>query len=136
MVYATVNDVAEALGRPLSALSTEESAQIARWITRVEGRIAGRIPSLSTLAAAPAYADTLNGVIVDVVVRRVLNPDGKVSERIDDYDYRRNEAMGDADLWPTASEWAELMPASGSSAFSTRPGFEPDPGSVVPGVWS
>jgi hypothetical protein len=136
VIYATVDDVAVALGRPTSDLTPEETAQFGRWINRVEGRIARRIPDVGTLAADPTYAGTLNGVIVDVVVRRVLNPDGKVSERIDDYDYRRNEAMGEADLWPTAAEWAELLPASSSEAFSTRPGFEPDRGPIFPEVWS
>ena len=120
-LYASVQDVATELGRPIS---TPETAQVEQWINRVEARIQQRIPNLAELVTAPAYLVTLQGVIVAVVARKARNPEGLRSERIDDYYYDRG--VNQSDLWPTAEEWAELMPVAAEGAFSTRPGFVPD----------
>lgn len=131
MVYAIWQDVAADLGRPASEVSAEEQEQWARWIDRVSGRIARRISDLNDrVAADPDYASTLTGVIVDVVVRRVNNPNGFRSERVDDYYYDRQQGEPSS-LWLTDDEWRELGWFASSEAFSTRPGFEPD---CVP-VW-
>lgn len=115
-----VADVATALGRPI--VSPEEE-QVQKWIDRVERRIRNRVQDLEDRLESPGYRDTLTGVVEDVVIRRVNNPEGLRSERIDDYYYDRGSES--ADLWPTEAEWAELLPASGQAAFSTRPGFIP-----------
>lgn len=122
--FTTAQDVADDLGRPISDVSPEEVAQWTGWIARVEGRIARRIPDLDVRAAEPGYAALLTGVVVDVVVRRINNPQGMKSERIDDYYYDRGTQSGDLTL--TDDEWRELGWWASSEAFSTRPGFEPD----------
>ena len=126
--YTNVTDVATELGRPIT--EPAEQQQIEAWIKRVESRIRGRIPNLDTLAAEPPYLDTLLLVVAAIVARKVHNPEGMRSERVDDYYYDRGSQP--ADLWPTDAEWAELAPALKSGAFSTRPSFEPD---RVPWPW-
>lgn len=122
-LYATVEDVATEVGRPINP---PEDSQVLAWIDRVEGRILGRIPNLAELVAESSYLAQLKGVIVDVVARKVRNPEGMRSERIDDYYYDRGGQT--ADLWPTDSEWAELIPDAMRGAFSVRPSFIPDRG--------
>lgn len=122
----TVTDVEAVLGRPINP---PETAQVEAWVGRVEGRIRSRIADLDERLLDPAYKATFTGVVVDVVIRKILNPTGMRSERIDDYYYDRGSQK--ADLWPTDEEWAELMPAISSGAFSVRPGFEP--GRKLPG---
>lgn len=124
MAFATVTDVATELGRPIVS---DEALQVQQWITRVESRIRLRVPNVDVLAENAAYGDAVTGVIVAVVARKVLNPEGLRSERIDDY-YADRGSAGLADLWPTDTEWAELIPASSVGAFSTRPRFDSERG--------
>lgn len=121
-MYTSTQDVATELGR---ALSVEESAQVGAWITRVESRIEARIPDLTVRVIDAGYLDRLVGVVVDVVARKVRNPEGLRTERVDDYYYDRGPSAT-ADLTLTDGEWAELLPANATGAFSTRPRFEPD----------
>lgn len=121
-LYSSVDDVATELGRTIT--TAEETAQVSAWIDRVEGRIAQRIPNLATLVADSTYLRTVQLVVAAVVARKVLNPEGLRSERVDDYYYDRGSQA--ADLWPTADEWAELVPGAAGGAFSVRPSFEPD----------
>jgi hypothetical protein len=120
MSTTQVEDVAAALGRPIVE---PETAQVQKWIDRVERRIRNRIQDLDVRLVTPAYRETFTGVVEEVVIRKIHNPQGMRSERIDDYYYDRGERT--SDLWPTEEEWAELLPASSVAAFSTRPGFTP-----------
>lgn len=126
MTFATVQDVADTIGRPIT--EPLEVKQVERWLSRVESRIRRRIPNLNALAQDADYLETLKGVEVDVVARRVLNPEGKKNERIDDYSYGLTDTAASSDLWPTAAEWDELAPAPLSDAFSTRMAYTPDCG--------
>lgn len=120
MVFVKVNDVAAELGR---TIVSPETGQVEAWIGRVENRIRVRIPDLDDRLLDTVFAATFKGVVVEVVIRKIKNPDGFRSERIDDYYYDRGAQT--ADLWPTDAEWAELIPLGGEGAFSTRPRFEP-----------
>ena len=120
MSTTKVDDVAAALGRPIVSPETE---QVQKWIDRVERRIRNRVQDLEDRLKIEGYRETFTGVVEDVVIRKIQNPKGMRSERVDDYYYDRGEKS--SDLWPTEEEWAELLPASGSAAFSTRPGFVP-----------
>lgn len=122
MSYTHVDDVATELGRPIP--EGPEHDQIESWIRRVEGRILRRIPDLAERVLDDDYLATVKLVVAAVVARKVHNPEGMRSERVDDYYYDRGNQP--ADLWPTTDEWAELLPATASGAFSTRPSFEPD----------
>lgn len=127
MSVTQISDVAAILGRPIVP---PEEEQVQGWINRVEGRIRRRIPDLDERLEDLGFGETLIGVVVDVVIRKINNPDGLRSERIDDYYYDRGSQT--ADLWPTDEEWAELLPAVALGAFSTRPGFEPGHIRVTP----
>lgn len=124
--YTSVSDVSAQLGRPIIP---PETVQVQAWIDRVETRVRGRVPNLAELVADPTYLGALKGVVVDVVIRKINNPQGMRSERIDDYYYDRGATS--ADLWPTDAEWAELIPDVMRGAFSVRPGFTPDHGGIA-----
>ena len=124
MSFATVENVATEIGRPIPAT---EMPQVQQWIDRVEARIRLRVPGVDDLATEPAYRESVTGVVVAVVARKVLNPEGLRSERIDDY-YADRGSTGAAELWPTQAEWEELIPASSVGAFSTRPRFDSERG--------
>lgn len=120
--FATVEDVATELGRPIEAASPE-GKQIAQWLSRVEARIRLRVPDIDALAMEAGYAERLRGVEVDVVARKARNPDGKSYERIDDYGYGLGSAA-QADLTLTDAEWAEVLPQGLGSAWSIIPARE------------
>ncbi|MDM8084742.1 Gp19/Gp15/Gp42 family protein [Cellulomonas cellasea] len=134
MTFANITDVGVRLGRPIA--DANEIAQVNAWLGDVEGLILARIPNLLTLVAAgfPA-ATTVLSVEANAVIRKIKNPDGKVSEGVDDYNYRLNENARKGEIFLTDDEWALLTPASVSAAFSTRPGFEPDWVSGYPLNW-
>lgn len=122
MAYVQLSDVATEVGR---AIESPEAEQVQAWINRVEARILARIPDVNDrIVTEGEYATVLRGVVVDVVARKVRNPDGFRSERIDDYYYDRGTQP--TDLTMTDAEWAELGATSSVGAFSTRPGFVPD----------
>jgi len=118
---ATVSDVADSLGRPITLGA--ETTQILAWLNRVENRIRARVPNFDVLVLDPVYAETARGVEVDVVIRRIQNPTGIKSERIDDYATAFTDTAAASDLWPTGAEWAELSPRVERGAFTIRPEF-------------
>jgi len=124
-MYATTSDIQTRLGRPFA--DAAETAQVQAWLDDVEARILQRIPDLTDRIAAgtPTQAVAI-AVISDVVIRKINNPTGKLQERIDDYSYGLTASAATSDLMPTPEEWAQLMPAARSGAFSVRPYSEPD----------
>lgn len=130
MTYATVSDVGTRLGRTIS--DSAETAQVTAWLADVEGMILARIPDLADRISdgAPTTAVVVM-VEANAVIRKIKNPDGKVSEDIDDYRYRLNEDARKGELFLTAEEWGLLDPGAGAGAFSVRPAFEPDTAPTV-----
>lgn len=122
MTYATSQDVAEELGRPIASLSDEEILQFNRWLRRAEATIKVRIPTLDAMVTAGTLtAETVAGVEAAAVARKALNPEGKQSETIDDYTYRLTDAASSTDILITDAEWSLLIPAGGSDAFTISP---------------
>lgn len=121
MTYANVTDVGTRLGRPIT--DADELAQINAWLSDVESLILARIPTLldDVTAGSPSEAVVVM-VEANAVVRKVRNPDGKVSEDIDDYRYRYGENAARGELFLTPEEWALLEPGSGGGAFTIVPG--------------
>lgn len=117
MAVATYEDVAVALGRPIS--DTAEQAQVDYWLGAVELVIGARLGDVALLdQAALLYVE------VEAVVARMQNPGGYQSETIDDYTYRfgtETRRVTILDEW-----WNLLDPDTGSGAFSVRPSFEAD----------
>src|SRR5690606_40269505 len=73
----------------------------------------------------------------NAVIRKLKNPDGKVSEGIDDYNYRLNENSRKGELFLTDEEWALLLPGAGEGAWTIRPGgpWRTEGSWVHPDVW-
>lgn len=129
MAYATLTDVSTRLGRPIT--STDEVVQVNAWIEDVEALILARIPTLvADVATGTPSAALVAMVEATAVIRKIRNPEGKVSEDIDDYRYRLNAEAARGDLFLTDAEWVLLSPSSGGGAFSVSPYFAPDPSAV------
>jgi hypothetical protein len=123
MPYATWSDVEVRLGR---ALTEVEQRQVSAWLDDVESTIKSRIPTLDDLVAGGSLlAATVRKVEAAAVIRVLRNPDGKLTERIDDYSWTRNASTSSGALSLTDDEWAELTPSSSSDAFSISPAYEP-----------
>lgn len=138
MTYASAADVADELGRPVPT-DDPTIAQWERWLSRVENMIRARIPDLDVLVTAGAPSEALVADIeAAVVARKVLNPEGlrQVTRAIDDGSVTKtvDQMRSSGELALTDDEWGLLLPTADSGAFSTRPGFEPDPGTPW-GVW-
>lgn len=126
MPYATVEDVAARLGRPIATDS--EIAQVEAWLSDVELIVRSRIPNLSDLVTAgnPSHQVVVM-VESNAVIRKIQNPDGKASERIDDYYYQLDANAARGDLFLTDIEWDLLMPDTGSGrSFTITPYGLPD----------
>lgn len=133
MTYALVADVATEVGRSPSSVTSVEEDQWQGWIDRVERQIEQRFRRAGlVLADQVALDDPTSGdlmdVIVEVVARKVRNPNGDTSTTvtIDDGSVtRRREGVDDSQgLDLTDGEWARLLPASGRRrprAFSVMP---------------
>lgn len=120
MVYANLNDVSTRLGRPITDAS--EVSQVTAWLADVEALTLARIPNLTDLVAAGSPStDVVVMVEANAVIRKIKNPDGKVSEGIDDYNYRLNENSRKGELFLTDEEWALLLPGAGDGAWTITP---------------
>lgn len=120
MTFASITDVSTRLGRPIS--DALEVAQVTAWLEDVEAIILSRIPELPV--AVTDGRPTLSTVVMveaNAVIRKIKNPDGKVAERVDDYDYRLNENSRKGELFLTDEEWALLTPDGPDGAFTIRP---------------
>lgn len=110
MVYANLDDVQTTLGRRIE--TAEEINQVNAWIADTELCISVRLGDLSLL-----NRDALRFVIKESVARRVRNPEGKTTERIDDYSYTLSAESAKASLYILEEEWALLAPSSGLGGF-------------------
>lgn len=131
--YASVDDVATTLGRPIT--EPDEVKQVGSWIQKVQRRIYRKLGDLGQLDA-----DALRDVIAEVVARRVRNPEGKRSERIDDYSFSLDADAAKSGLYITDEEWDLLIPdvsVDGAFTIGANPGlwFGPKPISQTVGEW-
>lgn len=139
MAYANISDVEARLGRPISAAT--EIAQVNAWLSDVESQISARFRRFGLvlseqIAAGNPDLATVVRVEASVVVRRVQNPEpGRTSttRSVDDASVTDRWETGGSPWDLTESDWFDLLPASSSGAFSTRPGFEP--GRTCPQEW-
>lgn len=122
MTAATTEDVETALGRPAS--SDAEARQIVWWLSGVEILIQSRLGDLSALDQ-----DVLRYVEAEAVVAKVRRGDSRVSSEtvsVDDGSMTRRFETGVQTSDISDEWWALLNPVTGSSFYSTRPGFEAD----------
>ena len=114
----TASDIGKELGR---TLSESEAAQAVQWIADARMLVSARLGDLEVLDQG-----RLDYVVRQAVVLRFRNPDGVVSESIDDYTFRYGVETRQVTILP--EWWSLLAPLRVSGAFSTRPGFVPDGG--------
>ena len=123
MTYAIPPDVEDRIGR---TLDPTQMAQVEAWLDDVEALIRLRIPTLTDLVSSGKIP---LGIVVMVecaaVIRVARNPDGKLTERIDDYSWTRDTSTASGRLYLTDEEWAMLSPLQPTAAFSIRPHYEP-----------
>ena len=119
----TLTDI-EARWRPLTS---EEQVVTQSLLDDAWVVLTTRVPSVPQRLTDATLDTSLVVAVVSAMVLRVLrNPDGKVQESIDDYTYRRADAVSDGALYVSADEMALLSPAAVSSAaFTIRPFGEP-----------
>lgn len=125
MAVATYEDVAVAIGRPIS--DAAEQAQVEYWLGAVELLIGSRLGDVAELDQ-----DALVYVEIEAVAARLRNPEGYQSESIDDYTYRHgseSRRISILDEW-----WDLLTPTVASNAFTISPFGEPGY-SVEPDLW-
>ncbi|MBO0830325.1 MAG: hypothetical protein J2P24_21330 [Streptosporangiales bacterium] len=128
MAYATVDDVAVRLGRPLT---DDERAMVAALLGDVEALIKARIPDLDAQVTAGTIArDVVVMVEANAVLRVLRNPGGYRSESDGDYSYTVDANAAAGYLTITPDEWALL--GAGGDAFTITPyvrpaGWVPDP---------
>lgn len=129
-MIATPTDVQERW----RTLTDAESDVAAVIILDAEEILRSRIPDLDTrLADETLSTDLVIGVICRMVLRVMRNPDGKVSESIDDYTYRRSDAVADGSLYLSDVDANLLSPAgSSSSAFTITPSGTPGYATGIP----
>lgn len=76
-------------------------------------------------ASTPRSERTYKRIVASMVIRVLKNPDGLLSETIDDYTYRRDSAVSAGALYASASEVDQLRAPTGRArrgAFSIRLG--------------
>ena len=122
MAVATYQDVAIALGRSID--SQDEQDQVDWWLEGVELIIRVRLGDVSALDQ-----DVLKYVEVEAVAAKVRRGDSLITSEtvsVDDGSHttRFESAISASDV--TDEWWNLLNPDVGSSAYSTRPAFEPD----------
>lgn len=108
--YANLQDVETTLGRRIT--ERYEIQQVRSWIEDAALCIRLRLGSLDDLSG-----EVLRFVIKESVARRVRNPEGKTTERIDDYSYTLNADSARASLYILDEEWAMLSPRVGANIF-------------------
>ena len=119
MAHAILQDVTDSLGRPIVGA---EATQVLGWLDKIERIISRKLGDLNALISDGRLSvELLVDVETEAVIRKVKNPDGKVSEGIDDYNYRLNENARKGDLFLTDEEWALIspdLPATLGGAYS------------------
>lgn len=123
MAVATNEQVATSLGRPLSVA---EGAQVNMWLGDAELQIRLRLGDVTLLdQEALAYVER------EAAILKLLNPEGKKSETIDDYKYDRGSAQSRGTVFITDEWWEMLTPAGSETAFTIvpfgKPGYRTDP---------
>jgi hypothetical protein len=122
MAVATYEDVAVALGRPIS--TEAEQAQVEWWLSGVELFIVARLGPVAELDQ-----DAVRYVEVEAVVAKINRAgreESSITVAVDDGNVTRRyeNAVTAGDI--TDEWWNLLDPDTGTGLFSVRPSFEAD----------
>ncbi|TQL56541.1 Gp19/Gp15/Gp42 family protein [Rarobacter faecitabidus] len=134
MTYATIEQVAARLGRPIT--DPLEIDQVNAWLSDIEAAIRAGFRRAgfdlaAQVSAGEPIGDEVASVEASAAVRRIQNPTpGRTSrtESIDDGSVT-DRWESSSDPWAiTDTEWELLLPSAAPGAFSVRPSFQPDRG--------
>jgi hypothetical protein len=104
---ATTDDVADRW-QPLTGSQVRAASAM---LDQISALVRLRQPGIDEeMAADVNLAVVVRGTVAGAVLRVLRNPDGKVQESIDDYAYRRADAVADGALYLTDREWASFSP--------------------------
>jgi hypothetical protein len=110
---ATVADLADRFWRPLTI---REQTIGQTWLDDAYGLLAARLPLLeANVLAGTVQTNDVVRVVCAMVARVFGNPEGKNQEAIDDYSYRRADAVADGILRVTSDEIGDLTPGRKSN---------------------
>ena len=133
---ATSNDL---VARSLRTLTTQELQVGATLLDDAWNVIVSRIPTVDTRATPDSeFASLVKQVECAMVLRVLNNPNGYLSENIDDYEYRRDQAVSTGALYLSDAEYGLLTAGdvSSDSAFTIKPaGWRRDGHWVTPDWW-
>lgn len=122
VAVATYEDVAVALGRPISTES--EQAQVGWWLDGVELFITARLGPVGNLDQSVVKYVEVEAVVAKV--QRHGTRESSITVAVDDGNVTRRyeNAVTAGDI--TDEWWNLLDPDSNTGTGSIRPGFEPD----------
>lgn len=123
MPLVSTDDVQVRLGR---ALTDSEASQVDAWLDDLDAQAEARVPGFHGLVASGAIsAGVVRAVFAQAIRRVLLNPEGlrQRTRTVDDYTESDtyDSAVSASALYLDESEWAQLAPASSSTAFTIRP---------------
>jgi hypothetical protein len=123
--------VADLTNRALRTLSTAETTAAPFLLADAWSIIIAALPSVATRVEAgnPALQALVVQVECAMVLRVLSNPDGKLEEHVDDYEYRYDSARSTGSLYLSDAEAELLGYGDGGSdgAFTIKPaGVTPD----------
>lgn len=104
-------DIAATLLRPAPDAESAEGLAWTLWIGDARRAIARRFPDLEAL-----NQDDLDYVVREAVAAKADNPQGKQSEKVDDYSY--SLAKASRDICITDEWWDLLTPTRQGSAYT------------------
>jgi len=114
---ATTSDIA-ARWRPLTA---QETTNAVAFLEDAWALLVARRPTLEAdLLAGTVSTSNAVRVVTAMVLRVLRNPEGKLSEQIDDYKYTRAEAIGSGLLHVTDDELADITVVARRGQRSVR----------------
>ena len=114
---ATVSDV-EARWRDLTST---ELINAEAFLADAWAMLLARRPTLDAdITAGTVSTENAIRVVTAMVIRIMRNPDGKLSETIDDYSYTRDRLISTGALHVTPEELADLTPSGYKRAKSVR----------------
>lgn len=97
-------------------LTTQETTNADAFLADAWAMLLTRRPTLEADIAAGTVTDANVVRVVSAMVLRLLrNPDGKLSERIDDYSYTRDALVASGALHVTPDELADITPGRQSN---------------------
>lgn len=120
-VYAEPADL-ESIWRPLSE---EETSRVSVLMDYASAMVQQAVPDVDTwISDGSLTAQSVRYVVVQMVYRYMLNPEGKRQEQIDDYSWTRDQALssGGLVLSDDLLSWLRPITATASTgAWTIRP---------------